>query len=195
MFQDCLAGITMTLLSLPLMLSYVEAVDHFQVTHPLSPLVCVLPQILACVYYPKPKIWSITRGDTSNIVSMGTLVGMGTWLNYQLGWMHETPVPSELQPLPSVTMEWFLYSLVRTIGGVVALATFRIVFKKIALKFLCNCAGLEVEDIPKQRELGLEVPLRWLVVGGMAFNTAFTLPIVFQQLGIGRENYYSEVGL
>ncbi|XP_045187296.2 sphingosine-1-phosphate phosphatase 2-like [Mercenaria mercenaria] len=192
---DCIAGISLTAIALPWMLSVVEYVEYYQVTSPYAPFVSFLIPLLACIYYPKPKVWSITRGDTSNIVSIGACCIFSTWLNYHLGWMKETPKPTVLQPLPSITAEWVTYSLIRTVLGVVALAVSRIITKKIFLKLVCFCAGVDTKDITKQRELGLEVPVRWLTIGGLAVSTVFTAPICFSYLGINRENYYSEVGL
>lgn len=192
---DCVAGISMTALALPWMLSVVEYVEYYQVTSPYAPFVSFLIPLLACIYYPKPKVWSITRGDTSNIVSIGTCCILSTWLNYQLGWMTETPKPTTLQPVPTITANWVIYSLLRTVLGVVALAVSRVITKKIFLKLVCTCAGVDTKDIAKQRELGLEVPVRWLTIGGLAVSTTFIAPICFTYLGINREGYYSEVGL
>jgi len=185
----------MTLLALPWMLSYVESVDYYQVTSPYAPFVSILIPLLACVYYPKPKVWSITRGDTSNIVSIGTCLIFSTWLNYHMGWMTETSKPTTPQPLPPVTYDWIYYSLIRTVFGVIALVASRIITKKIFLKLVCTCAGVDTKDIMKQRELGLEVPVRWLTIGGLAVSTAFTAPLCFDYLGIIRPGYYTEIGL
>lgn len=185
----------MTALALPWMLSFVEYVDYYQVTNPYAPFVSILIPLLACVYYPKPKVWSITRGDTSNIVSIGTCVIFSFWLMYHLGWMTETPRPKTPQPFPEITYDWLYYSLVRMLFGVVALASSRIISKKIFVKLVCVCAGVDTKDIAKQRELGLEVPVRWLTIGGLAINTAFTLPLIFNYLGIIKPGYYSELGL
>ncbi|KAL4238893.1 Sphingosine-1-phosphate phosphatase 1 [Mactra antiquata] len=192
---DCIAGISLTALALPWMLNVVEYVEYLQVTNPYAPFVSFLIPLLACIYYPKPKVWSITRGDTSNIVSIGACCVLSAWLNYQLGWMTETPKHSTPQPLPGITFDWMYYSLIRTVVGVSALGASRIVTKKIFLKLVCTCAGVETDDITKQRELGLEVPVRWLTIGGLAVSTAFTAPICFSYLGINREGYYYEVGL
>ena len=185
----------MTSLMLPWMLKYVERFDYFQVTYSYAPLVSFLIPLLACIYYPKPKVWSITRGDTSNIVSIGVCVGVGAWMNYQLGWMTETPHSPNLQPLPAITKDWLIYSIIRTVLGVAALASSRIVTKKIFTRLVCYCAGVDMSNIARQRELGLEVPIRWLTIGGLAVNTAFTAPIIYSYLGIDRQRYYSEVGL
>ncbi|WAR19027.1 SGPP2-like protein, partial [Mya arenaria] len=192
---DCIAGVGMTLVLLPPMLSVVEQVDFFQLTSPYAPIFLLLLPILACVYYPKPAVWSITRGDTSNIVSIGSLVCTVGWFHYQLGWMEETPHPPGLQPFPPITTDWLYYSAIRTVCGVIALAVSRVVSKKIWLKLVCNFAGVETKDTAKQREIGLEVPMRWFVIGGLAVNTAFTAPLVFHYFGINREYYYKEIGL
>lgn len=192
---DCIAGISLTAIALPWMLSVVEYVEYYQVTSPYSPFVSFLIPLLACVYYPKPKVWSITRGDTSNIVSIGSCCILSAWLNFQLGWMTETPKSSVLQPLPTITAEWVTYSLLRTVLGVIALAGSRIISKKIFVKIVCACAGVDTKDITKQRELGLEVPVRWLTIGGLAVSTAFTAPVCFNYLGLLRDGFYSEVGL
>lgn len=185
----------MTVLALPWMLNVVECVEYYQVTNPYAPFVSLLIPVLACIYYPKPKVWSITRGDTSNIVSIGACCVFSAWLNYQLGWMTETPKPTTLQPLPAITSSWLYYSLIRTVLGVSALGASRVLSKMIFLKFVCHCAGVDTKDIAKQRELGLEVPVRWLTIGGLAVSTTFTAPIIFSLLGICREGYYSEIGL
>lgn len=185
----------MTALALPWMLSFVEYVDYYQVTSPYAPFVSILIPLLACIYYPKPKVWSITRGDTSNIVSIGTCVIFSTWLSYHLGWMSETPRPKTPQPIPALSYDWLYYSFLRLFFGVIALAGSRIITKKIFLKLVCTCAGVDTKDIPKQRELGLEVPVRWLTIGGLAVSTAFTAPLCFDYFGIGREGFYSELGL
>lgn len=185
----------MTGIALPWMLSVVEYVEYYQVTSPYAPFVSFLIPLLACIYYPKPKVWSITRGDTSNIVSIGSCCILSTWLNYHLGWMTETPKPTTLQPLPTITADWVYYSLIRTVLGVGALAVSRIITKKIFLKLVCMCAGVDTKDIAKQRELGLEVPVRWFTIGGLAVSTTFIAPICFTYLGINRVGYYTEVGL
>lgn len=192
---DCIVGVTITAVALPWMLPVVEYVEYFEVTSPFGPFASFLVPVLACVYYPKPKVWSITRGDTSNIVSLASGVMVATWFSYQLGWMTETPHSLERQHLPAITVEWIKLSLVRTVFGVVALAGSRIITKPFILKLVCTLADVDTKDITKQRQLGLEVPVRWLSVGGLAVLAAFFAPICFSYLGINREGYYSEIGL
>lgn len=189
---DCLAGLVMTGVALPWMLSVVEYVEYYQVTSPFAPFVSFLIPLLACVYYPKPKEWSITRGDTSNIVSIAACCILSTWLNYHLGWITEVPAPTVKQPLFPISAEWFYYSSLRTVLGVTALAGSRIISKKIFVKLVCTCAGVDTKDIAKQRELGLEVPVRWLTIGGLAVSTSFIAPLCFTYLGINSEGYYKE---
>lgn len=188
---DCLAGLAMTAIALPWMLCFVEWVEYYQVINPFAPFVSFLIPLLACVYYPKPKEWSITRGDTSNIVSIGAVCMMVAWFQYNLGWMTIIPRPVGLQPLPPVTWNWVFYCALRTVLGVVALAGSRIITKKIFLKLVCMCARVDTKDVTKQRELGLEVPVRWFTIGGLAFSTSFIAPICFSYLGIGREGFYT----
>ncbi|KAH3859103.1 sphingosine-1-phosphate phosphatase 2-like [Dreissena polymorpha] len=190
---DCIAGLTITLVALPWMLHFVEYVDYYQVTSPYAPFSSLLIPILICVYYPKPKEWSITRGDTSNIVSIASLFMVVYWIFYQIGWLIETPRPTQLQPLPDITSEWLYHSALRTVFGIVGLVLSRIVSKKIFLKFVCYCAGVDTKDIARQRKLGLEVPLRWLTVGGLAVSTSLTVPLCFHYFGINRANFYREL--
>lgn len=192
---DCVTGIALTALCLPGILTVVEEVEYFLVTNICAPFFSFLLPLLACVLYPKPKLWSVTRGDTSNIVSIASMVIVISWLIYHLGWLKESTYPSGRQPFPQITVDWVLYSTVRTIVGVVALAGSRILMKRLSVKFVCHCAGVDVKDIDRQRQLGLEVPVRWFTIGGLAVHTTFTAPIVFNWLGIAREAYYSELGL
>jgi len=192
---DCLAGISMTALALPGMLAKVEWVDYVYVRSPFAPIFSFLIPLLACIYYPKPKVWSITRGDTSNIVSIGSVMLLSSWIMYHIGMIQETPRSTELLPLPQITLEWVGLSVLRMLLGVVFLASSRIVTKKIFVKFVCTCAGVDTKDIERQRELGLEVPVRWLHIGCMALNTAVTMPLIFSYLGICRPNFFNEVGL
>lgn len=195
MLQDCIAGVGLTAIALPWMLNVIEYVEYYQVTNVYAPFVSFLIPLLACIYYPKPKIWSITRGDTSNIVSIGTCSVLSGWLNYQLGWVTMTPRASVLLPLPAITTQWLFYSLIRTVFGILALCVSRIITKMIFLKLVCTCAGVDTKDIAKQRELGLEVPVRWFNIGGLAVSTAFIAPICFSYLGINRPGFYTEMGM
>lgn len=191
---DVLAGITMTAMFLPFLLGIVEYLDYLQVTHPYAPVFTFLLPLLACHYYPKQKVWSITRGDTANIMSIGSGVAMGAWLNYQLGWMTELPKAQGLQPLPVPTLDWALYSALRVIIGVAALAMSRKILKKFYFKIIVKWTGVDKDDIMTQREMGLEVPHRWMTLFSISIMTSFMAPVAYSFLGINRDGYYHEVG-
>ena len=189
-----LAGITMTAVFLPFLLNIVEYLDYLQITHPYSPILIFLLPLLLCHYYPKQKVWSITRGDTANIMSIGSGVSMGCWLNYQLGWMTEMPRPSGLLPLPVPSLEWALYSFLRVFIGVAFLAVARKVLKKFYFKIIVKWTGVDKDDIKTQREMGLEVPHRWMTLFSISILTSFFAPLAYSFLGINRDAYYREVG-
>lgn len=191
---DVLAGISMTAVFLPFLLGIVEYLDYLQITHPYAPVFTFLLPLLACHYYPKQKVWSITRGDTANIMSIGSGVSIGSWLNYQLGWMTEMQLPHGLQPLPVPTLEWGLYSALRVVIGVATLAMARKFLKKFYFKIIVKWTGVDKDDINTQREMGLEVPHRWMTLFSISVLTTFIAPLAYSFLGINRDGYYHEVG-
>lgn len=191
---DVLAGMSMTAVFLPFLLSIVEYLDYLQIVHPWAPVLTFILPLLACHYYPKQKVWSITRGDTANIMSIGSGISIGSWLNYQLGWMTQTPRPQGLQPIPTLSLHWLGFSLLRVIIGVVALATARQVLKKFYFKIIVKWTGVDKDDIRTQREMGLEVPHRWMTLFSISVLATFIAPLAYSFLGINRDAYYHEVG-
>ena len=184
----------MTAVFLPFLLSIVEYLDYLQIVHPWAPVLTFILPLLACHYYPKQKVWSITRGDTANIMSIGSGISIGSWLNYQLGWMTQTPRPQGLQPIPTLSLHWLGFSLLRVIIGVVALATARQVLKKFYFKIIVKWTGVDKDDIRTQREMGLEVPHRWMTLFSISVLATFIAPLAYSFLGINRDAYYHEVG-
>ena len=104
------------------------------------------------------------------------------------------PRPVGLQPIPVPTLHWALFSLLRVCIGVGALAVARKVLKKFYFKIIVKWTGVDKDDIKTQREMGLEVPHRWMTLFSISILTSFIGPLVYSLLGINREGYYHVVG-
>ncbi|KAK3583161.1 hypothetical protein CHS0354_027574 [Potamilus streckersoni] len=190
---DVIAGILYAGVSLPLLLSYTDQIDYWQVTSPYAPIFTLGLSFLMCWYYPKQEKWTITRGDTANIMSIGSGVAIGTWLNYQLGWLLPASSSAELLIITWPSMTWFIHSTVRLVIGVAILANLRILFKKLFLTLVCYLAGVDKDDIHTQRKLGLEVPVRYGTIWSMSFFLTVVVPFIFQMLGVNRPESYNEL--
>ncbi|KAK3092512.1 hypothetical protein FSP39_003831 [Pinctada imbricata] len=189
---DVLAGYLCACVLIPLVLPWVATLDHLQVTHPLAPLVTTLIYLCLCWVYPKQKVWNTARADTANVHGICGGVATGAWLNYQLGWLTYTQelIPYELQPL---TSDWLLYSLLRTLVGVVILVGIRGIFKPLSIKFLCRLYKINEKKIDEHRKYGSEVPQKFITYYMVSIGGSFLVPLLFHYLGIGRSTYYREL--
>lgn len=186
------AGVAFGCLIIPTVLPWVHALDIFQLTNPLAPLVFVGGYFLFCWLYPKQKVWNTARADTANVHGICGGVTSGYWLYYRLGWLTKS---EQIQPypLPSPTLEWVYLSFLRTLIGVLVLSVIRAIVKPLAIHFLCKLYNIDKKDIQAQRREGSEVPQKFITYYMVSIGATFLVPLLCSYLGIMREGFYHEI--
>ncbi|KAF6210157.1 hypothetical protein GE061_013259 [Apolygus lucorum] len=84
---DVIAGLFLALILMIPVVPVVDVADRFWLTSRFSPIILLSLSILIIAFYPKSKIWTPTRQDTTMIMSVCVGVHLGAWTNYQLGIM------------------------------------------------------------------------------------------------------------
>ncbi|KAK7493173.1 hypothetical protein BaRGS_00015510, partial [Batillaria attramentaria] len=119
--------------------------DHYQQTHPLAPLVLMATSLALCTICYPSRDKNSAQGDAVQITSVLVGVGVGAWLNYQLGLSVETPVPTGL-PIHMPTLHWLGVSVLQFVFGVVVVFALKTVVKFASVRFFSAFFGLDRVD-------------------------------------------------
>jgi fructose-specific phosphotransferase system IIC component len=187
--QDLLAGIVIALgvyvVACPLM----GRVDLYQQTNTLAPLTLVAASLALCtVCYPSQHK-SAARKDAITITAVMVGLGMGSWLNYQLGYSVMVPKPARL-PVALPSLWWLLTSLLQFAVGIVVVFALKVVVKKLTVRFFSAWYGL---DKPDSKHPSVLVAYNYTTYACLGLAISFIDPLLFTALGFGRPAYYTEV--
>lgn len=189
---DVIAGLLLAFFLMFFFLPWIDILDDFQLQHPFAPLFTLGLAILLAVNYPELDQWSTSRGDTTNILGICAGIYVGSWLNFQLGYLTGPSMSPPFKIIWPPFHDTGVMLLRMCIGIAIAVAT-QAIMKAFTYPLLCRICNLDHKDPKSKQRLIVEVPYGFLVYGAIAFNVAFTATRVFVILHIEREMWYTEI--
>ncbi|XP_031617143.1 sphingosine-1-phosphate phosphatase 2-like [Contarinia nasturtii] len=198
---DVIAGIFLTILLMIPLIPLVDKLDHIILSSTFSPLFVIGIPILLIIYYPCSEKWTPTRGDTTTIISVGTGILMGAWLNYQLG-AFQPPEITSTRPYEIIwpTQRMLGLILLRTILGLCGVIATRALGKSIAYAVVCMLLGRDQNEVKASEstlenrdKIIVELSYKFFVYSSIGFIVNCLLPNVFKMLNIGRPDFYTEI--
>ncbi|KAK0043277.1 sphingosine-1-phosphate phosphatase 2-like isoform X2 [Biomphalaria pfeifferi] len=186
---DVIAGVLFAAVLMSVTAPFVDPVDRFLISHPLSTPVLVMTCVALGLMYPRVEKWSTTRADT--MLSLGVFSGIyqGLWLVRKMS--DSRPAPETLPLSLSVPSHVDIgLLLLRQLIGVPFISLFAVVTKLIILHLFSWCLRCNPNDPETKRRL--EIPYRY---GGffVAASVGLYLPqIIFSALNLDRGALLSE---
>ncbi|XP_076053788.1 sphingosine-1-phosphate phosphatase 2-like [Oratosquilla oratoria] len=196
---DIVTGLILTAIILAVTLPWVDTIDQLALTHPWSPVICIILTIAMVVCYPATDRWTPARGDTAVIVGVGCGSLLGAWVNYQLGVIREPSLP------PPYTVLWPTFnmmglSLLRTILGLVVLVAIRAIFKSLSFATVCTLLKVNANDyhsktskVSAHHRIVVELTYKFITYIAIGFTVSYTAPLTFRLIGIERPTFYTEL--
>lgn len=162
---------------------YWEAIDGFQLSSPLSPLVGLILPLLLSSTYPDLGHYSTTRGDTTTILGAGAGCFAGYWVSERLGPTVE-PRGTLPAPLPPLTLQALAWGTARCLVGVVVLVGTRQVMKTLSLRVLYSWYKVPRNDSGARRRKEIEVPYKFVTYTAVGLVNSILVNRVFILLGL-----------
>lgn len=182
-FQDVISGVFISALLIFLTYPYWEAIDRFQLTSHISPIVAVSLTLFLSYTYPELDHYSTTRGDTITILGVGAGCSVGYWVNEQLGQTFE-PQGVLPVPLPTLTVNVMARGTARFLVGAAALVGTRQLVKTVSLLLLYAWYKVSKSDDSARRRKEIEVPYKFATYTAVGLVNSILVNRVFVQLGL-----------
>ena len=187
-FQDVVCGIIYALAVYVSFSPLMSCYDYYQQTHPLAPVVLVATSLALCtICYPSSNK-SSAKADAITTTAVVVGVGIGAWLNYQLGFSLDTTKPVRV-PVSMPTLWWLGMSLLQFVVGVAMVFAVKMVVKPVTVRFFCAFFGLDKVDA---QHPSVMVGYKYTTYLCLGLTMVFFAPLLFTRLGFGRPNYYLE---
>lgn len=187
---DVIVGALIGIVTIPIMLPYVEVLDKFQTTSPFGAPAVLAGSFFLLYMYPEPPVWNTAKGDTATVSAVGTGISVGSWINYQLGLgFSKLSTAYEVQTL---TISWLGLSLLRSAIGVFILVIIRAIAKPASIALCCRYYNVDKNDVETQRKIGMEKPQKFIAYFTVGIGGLVIVPLILQYIGIMRMSYYSE---
>lgn len=183
---------SLTIVFLTVLLPSLSTIDYFLVTSTYSPLLVVSVVITLALIYPHPNIDSPTRGDTCVMIGSSAGFLIGSWLNYNFGYVRYIP-QHYLFPIkfPSSWAELVIL-LLRTTIGLVIVALARSVGKRLSQFVTRLISGVDPSDPSTRFNTVVEVPIKLFTYICVGLAISFVAPGVFRELNIVRVSMETE---
>lgn len=178
-----ISGVLISALLIFLTYPYWEAIDRFQLSSPLSPLVGLMLPLLLSYTYPDLGHYSTTRGDTTTILGTGAGCFAGYWVSERLG-LADEPRRALPAPLPPLTLQALAWGTARFLVGVVALVGTRQVMKTLSLRVLYSWYKVPRNDSGARRRKEIEVPYKFVTYTSVGLLNSALLNRFFILLGL-----------
>ncbi|XP_071079906.1 sphingosine-1-phosphate phosphatase 1-like [Haliotis cracherodii] len=188
---DVIAGLFFAIVVMTFTVPFVDPVDKFLVTHPLSPLILLSLPIILSLLYPKLDKWSTARGDTTLILSITGGLFLGSWINYNQGFM--SPNDASLPFSLNFQYQAILTAMMRLVSGVAVTLVLHHYMKNTVYASLCFVLSMDPKDPKTKQKFIVELPYKYLSYFMIALNTVYTMPLMFYFIGIPRMSYYTEI--
>uniref|UniRef100_A0A2C9JVA6 Phosphatidic acid phosphatase type 2/haloperoxidase domain-containing protein n=1 Tax=Biomphalaria glabrata TaxID=6526 RepID=A0A2C9JVA6_BIOGL len=189
---DVIAGVSLAAFLMLVTVPFVDSIDRFILSSKISIPVVMSTCILLSWIYPSMKRWSTTRGDTILILGVFSGIYSGLWMTGQLSNVNPTPEALPLT-LALPTLSGVGIALIRQILGSIFIFLALTAIKKIILYTLSWILGYDPKDPVTKQQFNIELPYRYLpyFIGGIV--ATYVMPLIFQQIHLEREGFYSEI--
>ncbi|GAB1601248.1 sphingosine-1-phosphate phosphatase 2 [Argonauta hians] len=188
---DIIVGVLYVCVILPLIYPYLQALDHFSVTHPMAPFFTIGIPFLLCLLYPPVDKWNTARRDTTLLIGVGAGISVGSWLCYQHGFATTSyPVPVPLQ-MPTFTS--VILCFIRLLIGIPIMLITAEFLRMIIGKVCKHIFGINIKDPKIKRMQIYELTDSFIPFLFVAINVTYGIPLLFSLLGIDRPSYYAEL--
>ncbi|XP_067680887.1 sphingosine-1-phosphate phosphatase 2-like [Haliotis asinina] len=188
---DVIAGLLFAVVVMTFTVPFVDPMDKFLVTHPLSPVILLSLPIILSLLYPKLDKWSTARGDTTLILSITGGLFLGTWINYNQGFM--SPNNASLPFSLNFQYQAILIAMLRLVSGVTVTLILHHYMKNFVYASLCFMLNMNPKDPKTKQKFIVELPYKYISYFLISLNTVYTIPLMFHYLGIPRVSYYTEI--
>ncbi|ESP02277.1 hypothetical protein LOTGIDRAFT_54296, partial [Lottia gigantea] len=181
--MDILAGLVLVTILLFIMVPWAETVVLYIVMTKCGGLLALLGGVVLTICYPTLDRWSTARGDTTVFLGVASGMLLGTWINFQLGYI----IPSNATlPYQTAIMEfdWLKSGSLRMLTGVVATVTMRFIMKLLTFNLLCYLFNKDPKDPKTKTCLKIELPYKFCTYFGLAVCASVIAPIIFTYVGI-----------
>ena len=169
---------------------FVDLVDCVLIAHPWCfPGLNILILSL-CFAYPRLRVWSTARGDTTQVLAVFSGTYQGLWYMGQV-----TTPEAALAAAASAYTGWagLAVGFGRYVMGVVFAIAMLAGLKKMVIRVMCRCLGLDPHDPVSKQHFWVELPYKYIGYFVPSFCSAYSMPILFQYLGWHRQNYLFEI--
>lgn len=197
---DLIMGFTLSAILLTVTLPCTDAIEEFLTKSLSAPLILLFFVIILIIYFPIPstRIWTPTKGDTTSIAAVFVGIELGSWLNYQCGYVKEVDL---VYPLNFEIGNYTTLGL-RTVVGLGIVAVTEFIGKSLIQSILCSIMN---EDKKKIKEMEnsvekknskknfIDLTSKFVTYSLLGFNTLFTVPLVCNYFDIQRDSFYSEI--
>ncbi|CAL1546044.1 unnamed protein product [Lymnaea stagnalis] len=186
---DLLAGFVYALLIFFSFMKYVEGYDLYQQTHLIAAPVVLLTSLALCtVCYPS-TYKSSCKGDAVQIVAALAGVGLGQWMNYQLGFSQESDSTGPYA-IMFPTWGWVGMALLRFVSGVFIIFLMQTFARFLSIRFFSYVYGL---DKPDKTFPGVMTAYKFTTYCFVGSGITFFIPIIHLYFGIHRPSIFLEV--
>uniref|UniRef100_UPI00358F72EE sphingosine-1-phosphate phosphatase 1-like n=1 Tax=Myxine glutinosa TaxID=7769 RepID=UPI00358F72EE len=177
---DVIAGVALSALFLAIILPQTEALDAFQLQRPF--VIAAINLALALVSFQLDD-WSTSRGDTAQILALGTGIAVGSAYTHALG-LAPAGLTDRLAIVQSPSRMLTLGAL-RFTFGLPFLVLTRIVLKAVSIPSACWLFGIPADNQREARKHArVELLYRYTTYCTVAFNAACTVPYLSSLLGL-----------
>lgn len=188
-FADIVAGLTLSAILMPILVSISFLTDKFLVMWPLSPIVTLSLSMLAIWLYPSSGRWTPARGETTAILGSYIGVQLGYWINYQVGLLTSVTEREEFLFDQWIFAKMIIRSVIGgAIGGLAKNGT-----TPLWIRFSCYLDGIDHTQYDNSRNLFVELFYKFWSYLSLGFIVVVFSPLVFIILGCERSSYYTEL--
>lgn len=171
-FLDIFAGVGIGAVYLAGGWPFMQMVENYTLSSVYSPWLILISHFLLGYFYPAPKHYSTTRGDTVMILASGAGVHCASWLLYQC--------QIDLTPL-SGSFTWWIAGVRFVIGGSLV-AVVRAIVKELSLNSVCNAVGACKRKLEDRRRREVEVVYKFVTYACVGF-TIVVAPLSMNLVG------------
>ena len=182
--QDILVGAGVCFIMMGIILQFIDAMDHFLLTHPYAPLILISTTTLFLVFYPCKEGWTSTRKDTTLLLASFSGLMVGSWVCNQLGYLVDVDGPV---PHPLVWPGWSSVGLMllREFAGLAMIAVVYVIVRALVLFLMSIVMWRKIDRSNKKaRTLDVELPFTFISNFCIALAMIVVAPVTFKVLGI-----------
>jgi len=178
---DILTGIILGVGVLSFFMVTGDDIDAWFISSSVASFVVPSIAIVCVILYPRPQKWTNAYGDTALIVGVGVGVFFGSGLNIKF--------LSQAYSGDATLVWWASFALLRCTVGFAVMFSTRLAVKKMLFQLITPIfiSRVKKDDLPQfnpNRMYATEIPCKFVTYGTLGFNATFTVPLLFQRLGI-----------